>query len=111
MYEAGDLVLVPFPFTDLSSSKRRPVLLLTTPDDQGDFVGCPVTSRDRWEAARQLHANVMTQGTLPRPSWVRTDHAVTLHVSLVAKPFGHVTELFRQAVVGDLCRLLHAGSR
>ena len=47
MFEAGELVVVPFPFTDLSSAKRRPVLALTAPDTQGDFIGCPVTSRDR----------------------------------------------------------------
>ena len=52
MFEAGDLVLVPFPFTDLSSAKRRPVLALTAPDTQGDFIGCPVTSRNHWAAAR-----------------------------------------------------------
>jgi hypothetical protein len=48
MFEAGDLLMVPFPFTDQSKAKRRPVLALTTPDAQGDFIGCPVTSRDRW---------------------------------------------------------------
>jgi mRNA interferase MazF len=32
MPERGDLLLVPFPFTDMSASKRRPVLALTAPD-------------------------------------------------------------------------------
>jgi hypothetical protein len=29
MPERGDLLLIPFPFTDLSAAKRRPVLALT----------------------------------------------------------------------------------
>jgi len=45
MFERGDLLLVPFPFSDLSAAKRRPVLALTTPDAYGDFIALPVTSR------------------------------------------------------------------
>jgi len=44
MFERGDLLLVPFPFSDLSASKRRPVLALTGPDGYGDFIALPVTS-------------------------------------------------------------------
>jgi mRNA interferase MazF len=44
-YKRGDLALVPFPFTDLSSAKRRPVLLLVDPDGYDDFLAVAVTSR------------------------------------------------------------------
>ena len=30
-YEFGDLVLVPFPFTDQSTVKRRPALVISNP--------------------------------------------------------------------------------
>ena len=34
--EPGSVALVPFPFSDLSASKKRPVLLLTAADARGD---------------------------------------------------------------------------
>jgi mRNA interferase MazF len=40
MFERGDLLLVPFPFSDLSATKRRPVLALTALDEYGDFMPC-----------------------------------------------------------------------
>ena len=49
MFERGDLLLVPFPFTDLSAVKRRPVLAVTTADSYGDFIAIPVTSRPQAE--------------------------------------------------------------
>jgi hypothetical protein len=42
MFERGDLLLVPYPFSDLSATKRRPVLALTGPDSYGDFIALPV---------------------------------------------------------------------
>lgn len=54
MLERGDLVLIPYPFTDLSASKRRPVLVLVGTDAHGDFIGLPVTSRPRIEHAVPL---------------------------------------------------------
>jgi mRNA interferase MazF len=49
MPERGDLLLVPYPFSDLSATKRRPVLVLMTPDRYGDFIALPVTSRPQTE--------------------------------------------------------------
>ena len=44
MFERGDLVLIPFPFSDLSAAKKRPVLLLTSPDAYGDFIARSTTA-------------------------------------------------------------------
>jgi hypothetical protein len=45
VFERGDLVLISFPFSDLSAAKKRPVLMLTRPDAYGDFIALAVTSR------------------------------------------------------------------
>ena len=108
MFEAGDLVLIPVPFSDLSSTKRRPVLLLTGPDAQGDFVACPITSRAGWAHGRALLAGDVAEGALPLTNWVRTDKVVTLHVGLIARRFGRVTPSSRAAIAGDVCRFLDA---
>jgi mRNA interferase MazF len=85
MPERGDLLLVPFPFSDLSASKRRPVLALTAPDRYGDFIALPVTSRPQTEHALPIAATDLTQGSLPAASWIRTNRIVTLNVGLVVK--------------------------
>lgn len=86
----GDVALVPFPFSDLSATKRRPVLVLTDADGYGDFLAVGVTSRPHHSNAIALTEADMIEGRLPVASWVRVDRVVTLNLSVVAKVFGCV---------------------
>ena len=42
----GDVVVVPFPFTDLSGDKRRPALVITTLTGD-DIILCQITGQNR----------------------------------------------------------------
>ena len=103
MLERGDLLLVPFPFSDLSATKRRPVLALTGPDSYGDFIALPVTSRPQAEHGVALVAADLVHGKLPAPSWVRTDRVVTLNASLVIKTVGRVADRVVDSAVERFC--------
>jgi len=103
MFERGDLLLVPFPFTDLSAAKRRPVLALTAPDGYGDFVALPVTSRPQSAHGVPLTRADLMRGSLPTASWIRTDRIVTLNASLVVKSIGRVSEEAVGAAVQRFC--------
>jgi len=99
MFERGELLLVPFPFSDLSATKRRPVLALTSPDAYGDFIALPVTSRPQAEFGIPLNSADLIRGTLPASSWIRIDRIVTLNTSLVVKAIGRVRDdLLTQSV-------------
>jgi mRNA interferase MazF len=102
MPERGDLLLVPFPFTDLSAAKRRPVLAITTADRYGDFIALAVTSRPQADHGVALTAADLVGGSLPAASWIRTDRVVTLNGSLVVKSVGRVSERVVSAAVAQL---------
>ena len=103
MFERGDLLLVPFPFSDLSATKRRPVLALTALDEYGDFIALPVTSRPQAERGVPLTSADLLSGALPVPSWIRTDRIVTLNASLVIKSVGRVSEEIVTTAVKKFC--------
>ena len=60
--EPGDIISIPFPYTDLSTRKRRPVLVLTFPDNRGDFISLPVTSVQTEELAVCIKEESMVAG-------------------------------------------------
>jgi mRNA interferase MazF len=112
MLERGDLLLVPFPFTDLSTTKRRPVLAVTAADNYGDFIAIPVTSRPQAEHGLPLAATDMLTGTLPAASWIRTNRIVTLNASLVVKNLGRISEMTVAAAVERFCAYIgHPGRK
>ena len=109
MFERGDLVLIPFPFSDLSAAKKRPVLLLTRPDAYGDFIALAVTSRPQTDHGVALDPADLMQGSLPVASWIRTDRVVTLNASLIVKEFGRVSEAVITAAVSRMCAFVGHG--
>lgn len=109
MFERGDLLLIPFPFSDLSATKKRPVLVLTRPDAYGDFIALAVTSRPQTDHGIALAATDLVQGSLPLASWIRTDRAVTLNASLVVKGFGRASETVITAALARLCAYVAQG--
>jgi mRNA interferase MazF len=65
MYQPSEVVLLPFPFTDLSASKKRPVLILKKPNFQGDFLAVQITSQSGYEkffsiTSGRFHPRVVT---------------------------------------------------
>ncbi len=101
-------MLLPFPFSDLTSAKKRPVLMLTDADAHGDFISCPITSRGGWQHSRPVTTHDMVDGAMPLASWVRTDRVITLNIGLIVRRFGRLTAEFRLAIADDVCRMVHA---
>jgi mRNA interferase MazF len=81
-YRRGDIVLVPFPFTDLSSSKRRPSLVVSPDefnDHMQDLVVVAITSQLTDENAVVIEQSDCVNGVLPKTSVVKLAKVFTIH--------------------------------
>ena len=67
----GDIVVVPFPFSDLSQAKRRPALVIAELEGD-DRILCQITSQTvRNQYAIQLDDEDFADGSLRRKSNIR----------------------------------------
>lgn len=62
--EAGVIALIPFPFSDLSSFKRRPVLVLRGPDNAGDFICLAITSKGHHAFGVPISSQDLVEGEI-----------------------------------------------
>lgn len=93
MHEPFDVVVVPFPFTDRSTQKRRPALVLSSPSFMEDcdhvIAAMVTTTRRRWPsdvALEDAEAAGLVLG-----SWVRFK-VFTLPVDLILRPLGRLSD-------------------
>jgi len=88
----GDVVVVLFPFSDLSSAKKRPALVLATPDGD-DVILCQITSRlvsDRY--AVLIKEGDFSSGSLRQESNVRPNRIFTADTRIVQYVAGHLND-------------------
>lgn len=112
--DRGDVVLVPFPFTDLSSVKRRPALVLSTRtynEATGDVIIAQITSKvNSLARPGDYHLKRWRDAGLPLPSLVRAK-LTTLHSSLLIRTLGQMLAEEMARIDSGLARVLGLGSR
>lgn len=97
-YKRGDVVLVPFPFTDLTSAKQRPAVVVS-PDSlnirRDDLVLAAITSQVPAQPDTDellLGAAELTDTGLVKPSVIKLGKLVTIHQDLVRRRIGVLPE-------------------
>jgi len=86
MYEQCDIVLIPFPYSDLSSLKLRPALIISNKkvNRTEDRICCLVTS-NKTEEGIKIDKEDYAEGRLPFDSWVKPHRIFTIHQKIVKK--------------------------
>ncbi len=106
--EHGEIVLIPIPFTDLSSHKRRPVIVISNDEynkQSSDVVVVAMTSTTiRNQYSFSIHSDDLIAGSLNRSGTVRVDKLYTLDQRLIIKVFGRVNH----AVLDKIQEMLRA---
>lgn len=113
-FEQGEILFVPFPFTNLASSKKRPVLILSRTEYNAkslDFVCCGITSNIKKSTHSVMVQNKdLLSGFLPKPSLIKANTIFTLEKSIALGSIGRVNSNTMEKVkkvVLDLIGIMH----
>lgn len=106
---AGEVVLVPFPFSDLSQSKVRPAVCLADAG-RGDWVMCQVTSNPYGDPlALPLDAPEFASGGLLVASFARPGKLFTASAALIVRSVGQLHPAALQRILDAVVALLLPG--
>lgn len=91
-FVVGQVVSSNFPFSDLSSHKRRPAVIVAIVDFE-DLILCQITSKS-YSSKRAIPLKItdFKHGKLPRDSFIRPDKLFTADKSVIDKVHGMLAE-------------------
>jgi mRNA interferase MazF len=103
----GHVVVLPFPFSDLSNSKNRPALVIAPLDTHNDVILCMITSRQTKDtSAIAITSEDFISGSLPRDSNVRPNRLFTADASLILRTAGMLSPEKVNEVVTEIVRII-----
>ncbi len=102
----GSIVLVQFPFSDLSASKLRPAVVLAGVD-RDDWILCQITSNRYADGlAVEITQSDFASGNLMRTSFARPGKLFSANRSLMQRVVGNLNEPKLAAVVDAVVAIL-----
>jgi mRNA interferase MazF len=108
MYKRGEILLIPVPFSDLSSTKKRPVLVVSNTAHNftsPDMIVVAITS-NVLQNGIVIESHDLAVGTLPKKSIIRCDKIYTLEQSIVVKRFGVISHDVMKKVIHEIHNLI-----
>ena len=102
----GDIVIIPFPFTDLSGNKKRPAFVIANlPGD--DIIVCQITSKSKSDNfALEIGTQDFISGGLPVDSLIRPNKIFTADKNIILSVAGHLSEAKIQDTINSIIKIV-----
>ena len=101
----GDIVVIPFPFSDLSHAKRRPACVVRVLDHH-ELILCQITSKKPVDSFHVCIEEVdFSQGSLSQTSYVRYHHIFTTDEAIVLYKIAKLKPKKMQQILNELANL------
>jgi PemK-like, MazF-like toxin of type II toxin-antitoxin system len=106
---AGAVVLVRFPFSDLSQTKLRPAVVLADVG-RGDCILCQITSKPYGDAsAIELDDGAFASGSLRVISYARPSKLFTANQNLITSQVGNLKPDALRSIAQAVAEIVNAG--
>ena len=102
----GDVIVIEFPYSNLKSVKRRPVLILKVPKGE-DVIVVQITGESYENYVEiLLRKEDFKQGGLKRDSYIRIDKIASIEKSLIRYKAGSLKQEKFNEVIDKICSFL-----
>ena len=100
MFNQKEIVLIPFPYSDLSLSKKRPALIVSNEkiNKMQDRICCLITTKFH-KGDLEIENSFVEKGILPFQSFLKPHRIFTIHEGIIIKRLCKVNNQFHKLVI------------
>jgi len=104
----GDVVIAPFPYSNLTANKKRPALVIA-PLEGGDVILCQITSKAKSDHYSIPLTNAdFKSGALHQDSFIRPNRIFTADSNIVLYKAGKVRGDTMNKVIDEIIEIINA---
>jgi mRNA interferase MazF len=111
-YKQGDIVIISFPFTDLSRTKKRPALIISNDlvNKTSDYLMVQISSVEKYDDLSISISNddFVSKKSLPLKSFIRIHKVFLLNERLILYKASSVTGEFLKNTTDEIFKLIVA---
>lgn len=104
----GDIVLITFPFTDLSGNKNRPALILV--DTPSHVIVAFISTQTKWKNESDIFLSPNEENRLKKDSIIRLDKLASIDKDLILGKLGKIRFQELQEIDKKLIQLFNISS-
>ena len=100
MFSQKDIVLIPFPYSDLTLSKQRPALIISNEkiNKMQDRICCLVTTKPHKNDLK-IAENSFEEGNLPFKSFIKPHRIFTIQENIIIKKLCKINNNLHHLVI------------
>ena len=100
MYNQRDIVLIPFPYSDLTGFKQRPALIISNNkiNKNQDRICCLVTTNNH-KGDLEINNSCFEKGTLPFKSFVKPHRIFCINEKIIKKKLCSINNKFHKEII------------
>ncbi|MCE4565092.1 type II toxin-antitoxin system PemK/MazF family toxin [Maribellus sp. CM-23] len=102
--QKGDIVLMPFPFSDLTGKKLRPALILCS--SPLDITVCFITTQFQWREKHNIAITPSRANGIKKASLIRVSQFATIDKDLVIGKLGELESNYVRQLNQNLMEIL-----
>lgn len=103
MFNQREIVLIPFPYSDLTLSKKRPALIISNEkiNKMQDRICCLVTTKPH-KNDLMITKDSLEEGALPFKSFVKPHRIFTIHENIIIKKLCRINNNLHNSVINKI---------